>query len=205
MPRVSLGTGSGCFAMRRGIGRFRAADLDVVFAVESVRRGCEYHFDLSRWPKVILTPATYTFSSVFPWKTATCHGRHNADRHRSIGSTYDHERDRHRVAGQRPENVYRCCLMAFESHPVRRVDRDPDATTNSSSWPFTMPAVRQRLDSGLDLDRITVFVGETVAASPPWSKASRWLSESHRRRLDACPTLLTRHRIRPPSSHSARH
>ena len=42
--------------------------------------------------------------------------------------------------------------------PVRRVDGLPG--TRSAGWPWTMPAVRQVLDTGLDLGPVTVLVGE---------------------------------------------
>ncbi|TCL87538.1 putative ATPase [Curtobacterium sp. PhB142] len=45
--------------------------------------------------------------------------------------------------------------------PIRRVEeyRDPDPMPRDV-WPATLPPVRQLLDEGLDLDPVTVFVGD---------------------------------------------
>ncbi len=47
-----------------------------------------------------------------------------------------------------------------ERHPVRRVTERHDRPLDRESWPATLPAVRQLLDEGLDLDRLTILVGE---------------------------------------------
>ena len=45
--------------------------------------------------------------------------------------------------------------------PVRRVQLDPQADVPRVGWPFDLPAVRQLLDDGLDLDAgVTFLVGE---------------------------------------------
>ena len=45
--------------------------------------------------------------------------------------------------------------------PIRRVEeyRDPDPMPRDE-WPATLPPIRQLLDEGLDLDPVTVFVGD---------------------------------------------
>lgn len=47
-----------------------------------------------------------------------------------------------------------------EPLPVRRVRRALDATLPPDQWPVTLAPVRHLLEHGLDLDRITVLVGE---------------------------------------------
>lgn len=45
--------------------------------------------------------------------------------------------------------------------PVRRVERHPEATLDEAEWPFTIPAVRQLVRQGLDLEPgVTFLVGE---------------------------------------------
>lgn len=44
--------------------------------------------------------------------------------------------------------------------PLRRVDGEPSLPLASSSWPGSIPAVRQILHQGLDLGALTVLVGE---------------------------------------------
>ncbi|HNQ06483.1 MAG TPA: AAA family ATPase [Tetrasphaera sp.] len=44
--------------------------------------------------------------------------------------------------------------------PVRRVRRASDASLDPDQWPMTLAPVRQLLQEGLDLGRITVLVGE---------------------------------------------
>lgn len=44
--------------------------------------------------------------------------------------------------------------------PVRRVAEDGEAPLSRDVWPATLPAVRQVLDEGLDLGRVTILVGE---------------------------------------------
>ena len=48
----------------------------------------------------------------------------------------------------------------FSSRPVRRIEEHRLAPLSKDVWPATIPAVRQILDEGLDLSRLTVFVGE---------------------------------------------
>lgn len=51
-------------------------------------------------------------------------------------------------------------MSRFDRRPVRRVERDPAATTPGGRWPYTLPIVRQLLGDGLDLAPVTVLVGE---------------------------------------------
>ncbi len=44
--------------------------------------------------------------------------------------------------------------------PLRRVGADPGVTLPAGRWPLTIPAVRQLLEEGLDLDAVTILVGE---------------------------------------------
>lgn len=44
--------------------------------------------------------------------------------------------------------------------PVRRVERHRDAAVDTSTWPGSVPAVRELLERGLDLGPATVLVGE---------------------------------------------
>jgi predicted ATPase len=44
--------------------------------------------------------------------------------------------------------------------PLRRVVGDPSYPLSPESWPGSIPAVRQLLDEGLELDGLTVLVGE---------------------------------------------
>ena len=49
----------------------------------------------------------------------------------------------------------------FDSRPVRRVQRHPDAGEVPDRWPFTLPPVAQLLREGLDLPAgVTFLVGE---------------------------------------------
>jgi len=48
----------------------------------------------------------------------------------------------------------------IDRHPVRRIAERHDHPLRRDSWPATLPAVRQLLDDGLDLDRLTILVGE---------------------------------------------
>ena len=50
--------------------------------------------------------------------------------------------------------------MRFARYPVRRVEARPGAEVDATTWPATIPAVRQLLRDGLDLGRATVLVGE---------------------------------------------
>lgn len=47
--------------------------------------------------------------------------------------------------------------------PVRRVERDPHAEYDADGWPYTLPAVRQLLDDGIELASATVIVGPNGA------------------------------------------
>jgi len=47
-----------------------------------------------------------------------------------------------------------------ERSPVRRIAERHDHQLRRDSWPATLPAVRQLLDDGLDLGRLTILVGE---------------------------------------------
>lgn len=44
--------------------------------------------------------------------------------------------------------------------PLRRVGGDPAYPLSADSWPGSIPAVRQVLDEGLELDGLTILVGE---------------------------------------------
>ncbi|MDN6428953.1 MAG: AAA family ATPase, partial [Propionibacterium sp.] len=44
--------------------------------------------------------------------------------------------------------------------PLRRIEEDPLDPLPRGEWPATVPAVRDLLDSGLDLSPLTVLVGE---------------------------------------------
>ena len=48
----------------------------------------------------------------------------------------------------------------IDQHPVRRISEHRDHPLRRDSWPATLPAVRRLLDDGLDLDGLTVLVGE---------------------------------------------
>lgn len=51
--------------------------------------------------------------------------------------------------------------MDFDQPPVVRVSRDPESPYDPEAWPFTIEAVRQVLERGLDLPRgVTFLVGE---------------------------------------------
>ena len=50
-----------------------------------------------------------------------------------------------------------------QRHPVRRIAERHDHPLRRDTWPATLPAVRQLLDDGLDLDRLTILVGENGA------------------------------------------
>ncbi len=53
--------------------------------------------------------------------------------------------------------------MRINKQPVRRVEAVAEETPSSSAWPFTIPAVRHLLTDGLDLENLTVLVGENGA------------------------------------------
>lgn len=49
----------------------------------------------------------------------------------------------------------------MQSHPVRRLERDPQRFLDEAAWPATLPAVRQLLREGLSLrPGVTFLVGE---------------------------------------------
>lgn len=51
--------------------------------------------------------------------------------------------------------------VPFDQPPVMRVEVDPAAPLDRSGWPFTVPAVRQLAEEGLDLGPgVTFLVGE---------------------------------------------
>lgn len=51
--------------------------------------------------------------------------------------------------------------MLFDQPPVVRVSRDPGSETDAAAWPYSIPAIRQLLDDGLDLPAgVTFLVGE---------------------------------------------
>ena len=51
--------------------------------------------------------------------------------------------------------------MDFDQPPVVRVSRAPGSAFDSTRWPFTIPAVTQLVDGGLDLGPgVTFLVGE---------------------------------------------
>lgn len=57
-------------------------------------------------------------------------------------------------------------MNAFSTLPVRRVERDPAFDLSSARrtrWPWTVRAVAQLVDDGLDLGPLTVLVGENGA------------------------------------------
>jgi predicted ATPase len=64
--------------------------------------------------------------------------------------------------------------MPFASQPVRRVAA-AEGIRASGHWPHTIPAVRQLLTNGLDLDPgVTFLVGENGAGKstlPTWSRS----------------------------------
>ena len=47
--------------------------------------------------------------------------------------------------------------------PVVAVSGDPQASLDHTVWPATLPCVRQLLETGLDLGRLTILVGENGA------------------------------------------
>ncbi|WP_347038217.1 AAA family ATPase [Glutamicibacter halophytocola] len=51
----------------------------------------------------------------------------------------------------------------FDSLPVRRIAEHPKAPMDRTDWAAQIPAVRQVLDEGLELGRLTVLVGENGA------------------------------------------
>jgi predicted ATPase len=51
-------------------------------------------------------------------------------------------------------------VSPFGSRPVRSISERDDRRLNRRSWPATLPAVRRLLDDGLELDGVTVLVGE---------------------------------------------
>lgn len=53
--------------------------------------------------------------------------------------------------------------MMFSKTPLRRVTEDPHNPLTRDVWPATLQPVRQILDEGLDLGKVTVFVGENGA------------------------------------------
>lgn len=50
--------------------------------------------------------------------------------------------------------------MAFDRHPIRRLEDNPENPLQRDVWPGTLAPVRQLLGQGLDLGPATVFVGE---------------------------------------------
>jgi predicted ATPase len=58
-------------------------------------------------------------------------------------------------SGERPAGGW-----LTERHPVRRISERRGHRLGRDAWPATLPAVRQLLDEGLDLGRLTVLVGE---------------------------------------------
>lgn len=50
--------------------------------------------------------------------------------------------------------------MPHRARPLRRVEEHDLAPMPRDVWPATLPPVRQLLDDGLDLDPVTVFVGD---------------------------------------------
>ncbi|WP_425579874.1 AAA family ATPase [Yaniella flava] len=51
-------------------------------------------------------------------------------------------------------------MQQFNTLPVRRLEEDPRAPLERSTWPATLASVQQILDHGLDLGSITIFVGD---------------------------------------------
>ncbi|NWN88251.1 MAG: AAA family ATPase [Micrococcaceae bacterium] len=51
-------------------------------------------------------------------------------------------------------------MQQFNTLPVRRLEEDPRAPLERSTWPATLASVAQILDHGLDLGSITIFVGD---------------------------------------------
>lgn len=51
----------------------------------------------------------------------------------------------------------------FQLLPVRRVQEHSQSVLGRSTWPATVPAVRQLLDEGLELSQLTIFVGQNGA------------------------------------------
>ena len=60
--------------------------------------------------------------------------------------------------------------------PVRRVQAHPDADVPRARWPATIPAIRQVLDQGLDLQRATVWVGDNATGKSTLVEA---IAEAH--------------------------
>lgn len=50
--------------------------------------------------------------------------------------------------------------LILDPRPVVRIDARPDAPREGSSWPYSIPAVAQLLRDGLELDDVTILVGE---------------------------------------------
>jgi predicted ATPase len=53
--------------------------------------------------------------------------------------------------------------MHLASHPIRRVEAAPSEPMARDVWPATLAPVRQLLDDGLDLDPVTILVGDNGA------------------------------------------
>lgn len=51
----------------------------------------------------------------------------------------------------------------LDPRPVIRVDAWPDAPQNKNVWPFSIPAVGDLMGRGLELDDLTILVGENGA------------------------------------------
>lgn len=60
--------------------------------------------------------------------------------------------------------------------PVRRVQAHPDADVPRARWPATIPAIRQVLDQGLELQRATVRVGDNATGKSTLVEA---IAEAH--------------------------
>lgn len=51
----------------------------------------------------------------------------------------------------------------LDPRPLVRVTVDPDATSDPDAWPYSLPAVADLMRDGLELDDVTILVGENGA------------------------------------------
>lgn len=80
--------------------------------------------------------------------------------------------------------------------PVRRIELHRAAPPPAASWPFTIPAVRQVLDDGLDLGAMTVLVGDNGAGKSTLVEA---LAIAYGLNAEG-GTISARHATRPSES-----
>lgn len=94
----------------------------------------------------------------------------------------------------------RSSLSRELSRPVRRIEAN-DEPRDDSVWPFTIPAVRQLLDEGLDLGSMTVLVGENGSGKSTIVEA---LAQAYGLNAEGGSTGA-QHRTRPSESPLAGH